>query len=613
MKCRSIRCRIITALTVCAMALPCARRVQARHDTWIEVQSPHFTIISNSGERDARHVAAQFERMRALCEQSFANFRVDAGKPTIVFVLQDEDSIKLLDPAYRQIKGAMHLAGLYHPTYDRNYALVRADILGSGPSPYRVVYHEYMHELLRINYRGLPAWLDEGLAEYWGNSEIENNVARVGMANKGEVLLLQQKPLLPLATLVSVDRTSPLYNAEEHTGIFYSESWVLVHYLNFADEVRDQKLLDKYLGELRTTGDPIEAANRSFGDLSKLEDKLEIYARRPGFLFFQVNLHAEISEKDFTARTLSPAEGLIAQANYLMRARHSPEAIALLHQAESLDPKAPGLHAALGYYHYSSSDYANAQKEFDQEPPDSPNQAMIYVYRAQMLMRTSGYQKDTTPEIRENLKKALALREDFAPAHAFLSVADTKSPETKLEALQEAKRAWDLEPGNMAYLIDFGKALLANGNLSDAKLVAQHAEKTATTPGERNQANNFLRQINQTLNPDAKEATSATAVENPPVESSPHEQAPSLAEVEGTITELLCGHPPAVLFTLVTANEQLLLQAKDIGKVEIREGAGTPATAALPCTSWKDRKAKVTYLPTPDGPARGEVKIISFD
>jgi hypothetical protein len=30
-------------------------------DTWIEVQSPHFQVVSNAGENESRKVADQFE------------------------------------------------------------------------------------------------------------------------------------------------------------------------------------------------------------------------------------------------------------------------------------------------------------------------------------------------------------------------------------------------------------------------------------------------------------------------------------------------------------------------------------------------------------------------
>ena len=34
-------------------------------ETWVKVKSPHFTVISNGSEKDAREVATGFEQIRA--------------------------------------------------------------------------------------------------------------------------------------------------------------------------------------------------------------------------------------------------------------------------------------------------------------------------------------------------------------------------------------------------------------------------------------------------------------------------------------------------------------------------------------------------------------------
>src|ERR1051326_1143626 len=73
-------------------------------ENWIEIKSPYFTVYSNAGEHDGRRVAAQFEEIRALFEQTFPKLRVDSGKPTIVFALKDENSLKLLLPTTARTK-----------------------------------------------------------------------------------------------------------------------------------------------------------------------------------------------------------------------------------------------------------------------------------------------------------------------------------------------------------------------------------------------------------------------------------------------------------------------------------------------------------------------------
>jgi len=584
------------------------------HENWIEIKSPHFTAYSNAGESNGKHVAAQFEQIRALFEQSFPKLRVDSGdKPTILYALRDEDSLKLLIPTYGQNKNAAKIAGLYMPSEDKNFAIVRTDVTGTARNQFHVMYHEYAHQLFRLNFRGLPVWLDEGLAEYWGGSEIGDKEARVGIADPGQIQLLQKGPLLPIETLVSIDRTSPLYNTQTHSGIFYAESWALVHYLAMSPEVRDQNLLNKFLRTLQETDDPIEAASKSFGDLKKLGGKIDSYARQLSFYQAQVPLHFSTSEKDFAARRLSPAEGMIHQADYLLHSNHLPEAIALLHRAGELDSKVPGLHDALGYYHYLKNDAENAGKEFDLALEADPNDAAVYFYRAHLLLRKSGYTPESTPLIRSNLEKMVALRPDFSPARAFLCIAYIHSPETTGKAVQEALRATNLEPGNFFYFIDLGRALLADGKYNDARRVSESAQKLATWPRERSAADSFTRQLNAKTSPAEAQGSAPAPAARPEPEAQAEAPENSLQDAEGQIAELICGHPPAVMFTLATSDRLILLRVKDIAKIEIHEAPGTAAGSSAECAKWRDRKAKVSYLPTPDGPAAGDVKSISFE
>jgi Protein of unknown function (DUF1570) len=600
-------------LALSAGALPAGAAAEHR-ESWVEIKSPHFTVYANAPERDGKRVALEFEQIRAMFEQSFPKLKVDSGgKPTIIYALKNEDSLKLLIPGYGQNKGATKLAGLYRQSSDKNFVLVRTDVIGTGSNPYHVVYHEYAHGLFRLNYRGLPLWLDEGLAEYWGGSDISSKGARTGLADVRQIRLLRQEPLLPIATLVSIDGTSSLYNTQDHSGIFYAESWALVHYLAMAPEIRDQNLLNKYLAALQATDDPIEAARRSFGDLKKLEEQLRSYVHRQAYYYNDIKLHSEVSDKEFTVRTLAPAEGLVHQADYLSHANHPPEAIGVLHEAEQLDPKVRGLHDGLGYYHFLKADYRNADKEFALALEENPGDAAAYFYRASILYRRSGYTRESTPQIIAGLEKALGLEPDFAPARAFLCMAYIASPAEISKAIPEAVRAMNLEPGNMAYFLDYGRALLANGKQAEARQVADRALRTATWQRDRTMATNFLKAVNSEANPQARESSPGGARD--PAGSEADADAGSLepSVASGKITELICGHPPAVMFTLTTPSEQFLFQVKDVGKVELKDRAVAGESAPAGCSGWKDRKARVTYRLTPDGPAHGEVLGIAFE
>jgi len=571
---------------------------------WIEVSSPHFSVISNAGAKEGARVAAQFEQIRAVFQTAFPHIRADSGKPTIIFALKNEDSLKLFLPSYGLNNKEKHLAGLYHPGTSKNYALVRTDITGSGANPYHSLYHEYTHSLLRVNFRGLPLWLEEGLAEFYGNTAVEGKQVILGMADPIQLRILQRTPMIPIETLFTADSGSPLYNAQEHSGIFYAESWAIVHYLVLSTDVRSKDLLNRFMSALRATDDPTEAAHQSFGDLKQMENKLRGYTQQVAFQAMRMPLETTYSEKDLKARALEPAEALSAQADFLLSTGKRDAALDVLHKAETLNPNLAAIHEGLGDYHYQNSAFDEAEKEFNAALQSNPDDWIAFFFKAHILLKKSGYTGETVPQIRTYLEKTIALVPDFAPAHAFLCIADLESPETKSKAIFEAKRATELEPGNLAYFIDLGKALLANGMVEEAKLVAERAQKSASTGHERAMAVNFARKLSR----NEKESDGDAALD---VGAADDQYQAKITSVEGQITELICGHPPQVMLTVTNPTSQVLLHVKDISAIKM-ELQGTSHDKVLTCAEWMNRRVKVTFSEMGKADP-GEIQSINFE
>lgn len=584
------------------------------HETWVEVRSPHFTVLSNAGEHEGRLTAQQFEEIRAMFEQRYPTLRADWGKPTVIFALKNEDSLKLFLPGYGKDQNAMRLSGLYRLAYDRNYALVRTDVRGTGPFPYHALYHEYTHAHFRLNYRGLPLWLNEGIAEFYGNTVIEGKDVKIGGVDEAQLRLLRENPLIPVPRLVSIDSSSPLYNTRDHSGIFYTESWAIVHYFMLSADVSDKNILNKYLANLHDSDDPIEAANKSFGDLNALAEKLEAYAHQTKFGYERVPLVLKISDKDFTARNLPLAEGLLAQAGYLLRGSHLPEGLEVLHQVATIDPSTRGYHTELGYYHVQNGDYQKAMKEFELALAADPKDLSAHLYLATALYREFGYTEETTPEIRRHLETVVALNPDFAPAYAFLSVAYIQKPaQEDQRAFDAASRAVRLEPGNLSYYIDVGMVLLADGKFAEARKLADQAKKTAFTARDRMIVASFTKRVDAkakqlSSTPGGHAAESQTQSTAGAHGSSPLEP----AQAEGKITELICGHLPEVVFTLTTSDSSLLLHIKDTTKIDIIDGQKS-GDSGSPCASWKDRHAQVEFTATPDSVTNGEIRVLTLE
>jgi hypothetical protein len=155
----------------------------ANPQAWMEVRSPHFIVVSNANEHQARRVAEQFEIIRAVLQEYFGNVSVN-DQPIIILAAKDEDTLKPLLPESWTKKGSAHRVGLYLNGADKSYVGLRLDVSlnQSAYEPYEPIYHEYVHYLMRRITPNVPRWMAEGLAEFYGNVRVESNRGVVGHA-----------------------------------------------------------------------------------------------------------------------------------------------------------------------------------------------------------------------------------------------------------------------------------------------------------------------------------------------------------------------------------------------------------------------------------------------
>src|SRR5260370_19400699 len=165
-----------------------ARLASARDkaENWLEVRSQHFTVVTNANEKAGRRIADQFERMRSVFHVAFPHLSIESGSPIIVLAIKDEKGFRTLEPQVYLAKGQLKLGGLFLRAPDKNYVLMRGD--AEGEHPYAVVYHKYTHFLLVQSAEWLPLWLNEGLAEFYENTDIHEKDVALGQPGQENIL-----------------------------------------------------------------------------------------------------------------------------------------------------------------------------------------------------------------------------------------------------------------------------------------------------------------------------------------------------------------------------------------------------------------------------------------
>ncbi len=621
-----------------------------KNETWIEVRTPHFVIASNAGEKQARRVADQFEQIRAMFHTAFLKLRLDPGQRILILAAKNENSLKALLPAYWEVKGHVHPAGIYVPGQEKHYVALRLDT--SGENPYHAIYHEYTHALLDLNFRGLPLWLNEGLAEFYGNTVLGDKDVVLGHFDTNHLFLLQQSKLIPIDVLLQVEHNSPYYNEQNRASIFYAESWALVHYLMLDPDARKQQLLTHFLDAFQKSNNQVEAAQQTFGDLKKFGGKIEGYARQQSFYSARVKAPVELTEKDYATRALPAAESLALRGGFHLHMNRVNEARTMLEQAVELDPRLAAAHEGLGYFYYRQQDLEAANKEFGEAVELDSRDYLAHYYHAFLRLRGRIAGPEEFEEVRAGFEKTIQLNPEFAPAHAALSSFYLLRPETKQKALDAALRAAQLEPGELHYALSLGQVLLALNRETDARALAKQMQAAAKTPVEVSMAQALASQIEQhqrlaTLRraepeedypeesgestvphgqaagaakpttagtPEGKAANKeepAKAQETTPAAATAP-RTPRTYSMVGRIVELDCSTAPEITLTLTMGTITMRLHSADAAKIEYRLGERGSTAVANPCAKWKGRQAHISYTLTPGKQYDGEITTIYF-
>ena len=481
----------------CALLLTCWFLLtpvsHAKHDNWVEVRSPNFIVVSNAGEKQARKAAVQFEQIRVAFRQTIA---MAAGHPTpvvTILAVKDEASMRELLPEY-WAKGHAHPAGLFASRINQFYAAVRLDPPDIDPqlsryvNPYETFYHEYYHAISLPYVPGLPLWLAEGLAEFFGHTEIREKLITTGNTDPLLFLELQNTSWIPLSTLFEVDRTSPYYNEGNKTSIFYAESWVLTHYLMLGNKGAHRPTFVAYLEALNQGKSSIEAATIAFGDFKKLQNELQIYVNS-GIHDHLAHPAAPFNEEQLQFRVLSEAEADAYRGGFEVVRGQFQDATPILDEALHLDPN-----VALTYQYQALNQFFESQRD---KALDSCSKAInldpknFFTRYLRAYLRTNGSGMGSNPQSEEDLRQAIALSPDFAPPYGLLAVYLAANNRNLDEALTFAKRAISFEPANSNFQLALAQVLVRQKKLKEAELAVARASAWAKDPAEKANAENF--------------------------------------------------------------------------------------------------------------------------
>jgi TonB family protein len=467
----------------------------AQIDSWLEVSTPHFRVIGNSTEKDARRVALQFERMRTVFARVFPDRTIDTATPIVVLALRDRQSLQALEPAVYLANGQLRLVGLFLHASEKNYVLI--ELNAPGQHPYAAIYHEYAHFVQSRTGEWMPLWLTEGWAEFYQTAEILDTEVVVGKLDAGTWQFLERTPLLPIATLLSVDMHSPYYHEEDKGSIFYAESWALTHYIEMRDARDGTHRLQDYIDLVHTNLDPVAAAEKAFGELSQLQADLQKFIRAPDFQPIHIAGATDVDESGFDAHALSQTQADSIRADVMAYNQRETAAHVLLDNVLKDDPANVAARVTLGYIAARHLNYDEARKWYEQALKLDPQNLIANYYFAAVVLKKGLPDAALQTRVESCLRTAMRINPSFAPAYYGLGLLLTLQGKDYAEARRWLQKAIEMDPGNVEYRIDYANLLVRMNKNKDAADALQLAVKLAHTPEQSAAAENALQTLQQ--------------------------------------------------------------------------------------------------------------------
>lgn len=594
-------------------------------DQPIEVISPHFTLVTDANEKQARHILDNFERMRWMFQTLFPNAKVDPDVPIVVVAAKNTKEFQALEPQEYLAKGQLNLAGYFLNTNDKNYVLLRLD--ADSDHPYATVYHEYTHLQFRDAEDWMPLWLNEGIAEFFQNTDFHDKEVLLGEPSVDDILYLRQASLIPLPTLFQVDHNSPYYHQEEKGSVFYAESWALTHYLQITDRVKATHRVSDYMTRMSHHENSVAAAQEAFGDLKELQNQLAFYIRGAQYKQFLLNsAAAPIDPTSYKVRVLIQPEFDARRADVLAYVGRTDDARKLLQSVIAADPKLPDSRETMGYLALSANDQEAARKWFAEAIQLNSQNFLAYYQFSTISMSSPGETAD--PQIEPSLRTCIKLNPKFALAYDELAAWYARNRDKLEEAQALNNQAVQLDRSNLYFRLNAANLYMMRDKLDQAEQTLQYAKNLAKSPDQVAMVEERMHEVALIRKAHAAGASTAslptlstvtatnvqvTAVEAPPKHPVEKVNGPKHT-VLGAIHNVHCDFPSYMELEIEVAGKSkpIALYTSDYFNLDLSALGFEPKKEMNPCHDLDGFKAKVFYAEGSDKSIDGQIVSIEL-
>lgn len=499
-----MKLRSIPALAVFLLSVTLAATASSpAKDDWLHIRSKNFDLIGNASEKEIRRVATKLEQFREAFRVMFTGSNLDSPIPTNVVVFKNDSAYRPFKPKRGDGKTDNFIAGYFQPGDDVNYITLSAG--GPDAETFGTIFHEYVHFIVNTNIgkSGVPAWFNEGLAEYYQTFVMEDDIkAKLGIPQEGHLALLQQNKLLPLDSFFNTSNASLHGHGSGARSIFYAQAWAVVHYL-----IANKKTagIDRFIKlSMKDTVD--EAAFRDAFQMTyaQMEKELRQYVSRGSYLGTVVTFSGKLNfDADFKVSPLAEARSNAYLGDLLYHNHRHDDAEPYLQAALAADPEQSLANTTMGMVKLRQRKYPEAQIYLDKAIAKDPRNHIAYYQLAYLLSResrdefgyVSGFSAEKASRMRELLKRSIEINPAFTESYELLAFVNIVRNENLDEGIQAMLKALKYQPGNQRYALRIAELYARQDKFDQASSLAGRIAKTTDDVEIKKQADGLLEQI----------------------------------------------------------------------------------------------------------------------
>lgn len=359
-------------------------RLDASDRPWFAATSDSASAFSNDTPAAATRVFDHLTAARAAMKHLAG---VELELPIRAFACRGEACLRELVPQFWESPGVRPHAAAYAGPHAA-FMAVRSDL--PQPLLFPTIVHEYVHLLTAASGPDAPAWLDEGLAEFWSSIVISGDRIVIGPPQQKHLSVLRSRSWIPIDDMIA-HRRGTLPPSRSQTAMFYAQAWAMVHYLLLGQD----------------DDAPLSFMPANVPPLSQLDERVRVYVAEGRLRQRPVELRRQAADVPQPSR-ISEARSLAERANMLVFGPRVDAALPLVTKALDLESHSPVALEVMGTFFFLRNQPERAREWLTRSLDANPGSYVSALYLALLSSSTPDRERYLMSAVRAKPDSTLA-------------------------------------------------------------------------------------------------------------------------------------------------------------------------------------------------------------